>query len=200
MLFAIMIMLSSQRYISEQKNSQVGFSVVLTSTIIIILIRLLGMATMKERREFTDVRQPISSLPQGLFGRAPYIRFFLYYHGVVDVVPKVHYGPLWILVHNSWTDGLFDYCKISTEPSWQELPEFWWQNKLSSSSKLSLPGDSQPVGGVPTISSESSSQQRWCWGEFIIQISIHMINMITFRCTAPMWTCSRLRQERSSSR
>ena len=93
MLFAIMIMQSSQRYISEQKNSQVGFSVVLTSTIIIILIRLLGMATMRERREFTDGHQPISSLPQGLFDRAPYIRFFLYYHGMVDMVPMVHYGP-----------------------------------------------------------------------------------------------------------
>ena len=42
---------------------------------IIVKYRLLGMATTREKKEFTDGHQPISSLPPGLSGPAPFIRF-----------------------------------------------------------------------------------------------------------------------------
>ena len=45
---------------------------------IIVNYRLLGMATTREKKEFTDGRQPISSLPPGLSGPAPFIRFIMF--------------------------------------------------------------------------------------------------------------------------
>ena len=44
---------------------------------IIVNYRLLGMATTREKKEFTDGRLPISSLPPGLSGQAPFIRFIM---------------------------------------------------------------------------------------------------------------------------
>ena len=106
--------------ISEQKISQVGRETLLSTSRnhycpqlgreyhycpnvhnnnIIVKYRLLGMATTREKKEFTGDRQPISSLPPGLSGPAPFIRFIMFnnylgaQHNLLDLLSSFRQMP-----------------------------------------------------------------------------------------------------------
>ena len=141
--------------ISEQKISQVGRETCQQAGIIfvhnleeyryrpnvhnnniIVNYRLLGMATTREKKEFTDGRLPISSLPPGLSGQAPFIRFIMF---------------------NNYLGALHNLLDLLS--SFRQMP--WKEPSLSSRSahlkKKNASGDRQPVRGVPTIPSEGGS-------------------------------------------